>query len=877
MIRLLAILLIPTISFCQGIEIKSNKIDKNQIPNDSTTVVKLINLADSLYDKESYVLYKEVYLEIEKKLNISNINISNYISDEIFFNLGQIYYDLFSDDLDSCFLCEKAYNYVYESGSLEEAAEILVDLSICKNLYDNKYNESINLILNQFLVLDSLSDNLYNDFDDNIIWSLKNNLAISYYNSDQFEKSKEICEQLLLETKALDTSEMWMDIVDYEIMNFINYANTLHKKNELNQSIKYNLKVLEIIDSLNQPDIYLGSKNMIQRNLADVFISKNEYEKASKILFNVQKNESDSTNKAIIFFDIAKIKLKENEYKSATQNLKNSIKYFGDSEHYLLFDAKYLLFKNYLLSSDALSLDLLEELIDDKINVLKKNECFLSSEANLFSQSEILKLIQYHINLNNNKINTDYWFFIKNRDLGLDYNFYNQLDKLEQEKLSKLKKEQSKLYALQQRSFIDNSNNINYEKLISSIESKYANIYKSINCTKDYNDFIIKGLLEENEVLIDIAKVPVLNNISLSNDTHKYYALIVEKNKATRQIYIGSSDSLNFSYSLYESYIQRRSEDIELNSIIYDIMFSVIDSSVDLNKEIIFFPEGVYNFINPLTLFNKNQKKYLIDYRTITNINNLNDLNLRHDNTKNYNSITLFYNPLFNDNSPNKSVSFTSKNRTIRGGQISPLPGTKIEGELIQKICERKNIKVDSYSGIEASEENFKSTKLGNIVHFATHGYYFNESDHQLFFSIDSSKYINPYLLSGLLLTRSENTLKNDYKYFENGWLTGLEIQALDFSDVNLIILSACETMIGKEINGRGVFGLSHSIKKAGGKNIISSLWKVDDNATKDLMTSFYENLSNISDIHKLLKSTILNLRKTYPHPYYWGPFIYQY
>ena len=73
-------------------------------------------------------------------------------------------------------------------------------------------------------------------------------------------------------------------------------------------------------------------------------------------------------------------------------------------------------------------------------------------------------------------------------------------------------------------------------------------------------------------------------------------------------------------------------------------------------------------------------------------------------------------------------------------------------------------------------------------------------------------------MLSGLLLTRSENTLKNDYKYFENGWLTGLEIQALDFSNVNLIILSACETMIGKEINGRGVFGLSHSIKKAGEK-----------------------------------------------------------
>ena len=91
------------------------------------------------------------------------------------------------------------------------------------------------------------------------------------------------------------------------------------------------------------------------------------------------------------------------------------------------------------------------------------------------------------------------------------------------------------------------------------------------------------------------------------------------------------------------------------------------------------------------------------------------------------------------------------------------------------------------------------------------------------------------------------------------------------------MILSACETMIGKEINGRGVFGLGHSIKKAGGKNIISSLWKVDDNATKDLMNSFYENLNNNSDINNQLQSAIFNIRKTYSHPYYWGPFIYQY
>ena len=84
-------------------------------------------------DRTSSLILHEVYLAypnevtfktIEKKLNISNINISDYNRNEIFFNLGQIYYDTFYYYLDSCVLGEKAYNYVYESGSFEEAAQI---------------------------------------------------------------------------------------------------------------------------------------------------------------------------------------------------------------------------------------------------------------------------------------------------------------------------------------------------------------------------------------------------------------------------------------------------------------------------------------------------------------------------------------------------------------------------------------------------------------------------------------------------------------------------------------------------------------------------------------------------------------------------------
>ena len=130
MLKYLISLLIPVITFCQEIDIKSNKIDNNQIANDSIALNMLINLADSLWDQESYDLYEDVYLEIEKKFNKSNINISDYNKDLISYKLGQFYYGLFYDyDLDSCVLGEKAYNYVYETRSFEEAAQILLDLT----------------------------------------------------------------------------------------------------------------------------------------------------------------------------------------------------------------------------------------------------------------------------------------------------------------------------------------------------------------------------------------------------------------------------------------------------------------------------------------------------------------------------------------------------------------------------------------------------------------------------------------------------------------------------------------------------------------------------------------------------------------------------
>ena len=177
-------------------------------------------------------------------------------------------------------------------------------------------------------------------------------------------------------------------------MNMINYGNTLHQNKEYKQSIDLHIKALEIIDSLDNPDDYLFSdKYVLKRNLADLLISNGAYDKAMALLNEIINKDSNPTWKAIVYFDKAKVQTLLKDYKSAIRNLKKSINTFDDSEHYMLYDAIYLLFKNYLQIQNPKAIDVLEELIEIKIDILKKNECFLSSEANLISQSEILNLI----------------------------------------------------------------------------------------------------------------------------------------------------------------------------------------------------------------------------------------------------------------------------------------------------------------------------------------------------------------------------------------------------------------------------------------------------------------------------------------------------
>jgi CHAT domain-containing protein len=110
----------------------------------------------------------------------------------------------------------------------------------------------------------------------------------------------------------------------------------------------------------------------------------------------------------------------------------------------------------------------------------------------------------------------------------------------------------------------------------------------------------------------------------------------------------------------------------------------------------------------------------------------------------------------------------------------------------------------------------------------------------------------------------------------EDGVLTGLEAAGVDLWGTQLVVLSACETGVGKVADGDGVYGLRRAFVIAGAESLVMSLWQVDDSATRDLMIDVYHRLADGKGRSEALREAQLAMlaRRELEHPYYWASFI---
>jgi CHAT domain-containing protein len=135
-----------------------------------------------------------------------------------------------------------------------------------------------------------------------------------------------------------------------------------------------------------------------------------------------------------------------------------------------------------------------------------------------------------------------------------------------------------------------------------------------------------------------------------------------------------------------------------------------------------------------------------------------------------------------------------------------------------------------------------------DTVHFATHGLL--EADAPLF--------------SALLVSPADGQ-PSRLSLYE---LVGAPIRA------KLVVLSACETGLGKLLGGDEIAGLTRTLLTAGADTVVASLWKVSDESTGMLMQEFYRQMGLGMLPAAALRQSVLAVKARYKHPFYWAPFV---
>jgi len=242
------------------------------------------------------------------------------------------------------------------------------------------------------------------------------------------------------------------------------------------------------------------------------------------------------------------------------------------------------------------------------------------------------------------------------------------------------------------------------------------------------------------------------------------------------------------------------------------------------NQSITIIPDGYLSFLPYEALVtNKQNKTYLIQE---TEVHYEFSNSFTKNNYKSYDEI-------------NSVVAFAPMNFTY--DKLTKLPNSIREVELISD-----HVSSNLFVNDQATKTQFlKELPKHNVIHLATHS--------------STNDSISPWIA------------------FRNQKLS-LDELYLTKNNADLIVLSACETNIGKLEIGEGVMSLSRGFFQTGAKSVISSLWNVDDKSTGAIMTSFYKNLANRNDKSEALRNAKLDYIKksslSEASPYYWSSLI---
>lgn len=422
---------------------------------------------------------------------------------------------------------------------------------------------------------------------------------------------------------------------------------------------------------------------------------------------------------------------------------------------------------------------------------------------------------------------------------------------------------------------------------LSALETQANKLEKSLNITSEevsaedqtktvtWKD--IQKTLTPDEAVVEIVRMRYFNK--KLTDSVVYAALILtSETKLNPQMVImpnGLKMEKGF-LSYYKNSIALKQDDE--NS--FRAYWAAIHDKIKSKSQLYISLDGVYNSINLQSILLPNGK-YLLEEKNIKIVSNSKDVlgfkTILNQRTSRPTAV-LFGFPKYFIGKSNATKGTERGLEDIDRSGISELPGTKTEIEKVNAILKETNWDSKNYLAEEASETAIKSIRNPRILHIATHGFFVEPSQNNEFKGKGMQVFAqqqNPLFRSGLLLSGAANYIQSKTTFSdENGVLTAYEAANLNLENTDLVILSACETGKGEISNGEGVYGLQRAFQTAGSKAVVMSLWKVNDTATQELMTSFYQMWMGGMEKQKAFKSAQLQLKDKYKSPYFWGAFV---
>lgn len=647
------------------------------------------------------------------------------------------------------------------------------------------------------------------------------------------------------------------------------------------EKAQYSMAKLTFLNSLGDFYFRLGNLSEAQKTLDEALKTSKEK------FFNLQNYVI--YQKAITSLTRGKIFLNQRDYKNADRCFKESLATYKNYEiidlqaEVLFYRAKLFLEKGNFKEAEKNIRESIElrELIGENLAVQDLQLFFLTTLENHYNLYIELLVKRWRISKKDSDLKAALTIVEKSKTRILSRTLSNYSGN------TTFKKSNNNFYenlALKRESLANSISKLRREKinLINQVnfeDEQLIKLEKKITELKNQNH-VLEAQLKKKEKLPSPLDFQMIEK-ALDDDTTviEYYlsnscGLVFVINKATLQCFeIQKFSEIDTIIKRIKNGLSKTQYvDTSLSQAISEILFGSINLQ-SLKNRLVIIPGGSLNYLPWSALRLESEKKYLIEKYELIILPSISTLIAQKKNLKKQaDEVLVISDPVLDQT--DQRISKLDKLPPIVKKETVLKPSTKISlsisnynrkfsrlhfSQKESEVIVGNFPKVKDLSGFNASLKNiinFQGKRLF-IFHLATHTI-LNTQEPELSYVVLS------------LFDKTGNKI--------NGYLTLADIYNLDIS-ADIVVLSSCESGVGREIKGEGILSFSYAFISTGSSSVISSLWKVDDRFTSIFMEVFYKYLKE--DVTKpaaaLQKAQIKFANDpNWNNPFYWGAFIIQ-